>query len=206
MHGYSDRISHALAFSAKYYNARIPKSAGMAYLAQPANLAVILSRYGADEVTVVAGVLHHTLEEVPAPHEREELRRKIGDKFGPVVLGVVMDAIEPKYDGRGSERPWRACKQDFLVHLADAEPRALDICVADEIQRCGWTATALRRLGVEYLRNISHASVDQTLWWYRSMLEVLEARDEWPRREMLGELRTMSAALVRDLRHNEEGA
>lgn len=206
MHCYSDRISHALAFSAKYYNVRIPKSAGMAYLAQPANLAVILARYGADEVTVVAGILHHTLEEVAPANDREELRQKIRDKFGPVVLGIALDAAEPRYDSRGSERPWRACKQDFLVHLAEAEPRALDICVADEIQRCGWTGTALRRLGVEYLRNISRASVDQTLWWYRSMLEVLEARDEWPRREMLSELRTMSAALLRDLRHNEEGA
>ncbi|MBA2627382.1 MAG: HD domain-containing protein [Gemmatimonadales bacterium] len=206
MHGYSDRISHALAFSAKYYSPRVPRSAGMAYLAQPSNLAVILARYGADEITVVAGILHHTMEEVALGTEREELRRKIAEKFGPVVLGVMLDALEPRFDGRGEERPWRACKQDFLVHLAEAEPRALDICVADEIQRCGWTGTALRRLGVEYLRNISRASVDQTLWWYRSMLEVLSARDDWPRRVMLDELRGMSAALVRDLRNNEEGA
>lgn len=206
MHGYSDRVSHALAFSAKYYNARVPKSAGMAYLAQPANVAIILARYGAEEVTVVAGVLHHALEEAAEPRDREELRHKIADKFGPVVLGVVVDALEPRYDGRGGERPWRACKQEFLVHLAEAEPRALDICVADEIQRCGWTTTALRRLGNEYLRTVSRASSEQTLWWYRSMLEVLEGRDEWPRRVMLNELRTMSAALLRELRNNEEGA
>ncbi len=206
MHGYSDRISHALAFSAKYYNARIPRSAGMAYLAQPANLAIILSRYGADEITIVAGILHHGLEEAALEEERHDLRRKILDKFGPVVLGVVMDAVEPRYDHRGTERPWRACKQEFLVHLAEAEPRALDICVADEIQRCGWTGTALRRLGVEYLRTVSRASSEQTLWWYRSMLEVLAARDEWPRRQMLDELRAMSAALLRGLRSNEEGA
>lgn len=206
MHGYSDRVSHALAFSAKYYNSRIPKSAGMAYLAQPANVAVILARYGADEVTVVSGILHHALEEAAQAHEAAEIRRKIADKFGPIVLGVTLDAVEPRYDGRGGERPWRACKQEFLVHLAEAEPRALDICVADEIQRCGWTGTMMRRLGVEYLRTVSHASVDQTLWWYRSMVEVLAGRDEWPRRTMLEELRRMSAALIRDLRTNEEGA
>jgi (p)ppGpp synthase/HD superfamily hydrolase len=206
MHGYSDRVSHALAFSAKYYNSRVPKSAGMAYLAQPSNVALILARYGADEATVVAGILHHSLEETAHDHERALLRRKIADKFGPIILGVVLDAVEPRFDGRGSERPWRACKQEFLVHLAEAEPRALDICVADEIQRCGWTGTMMRRLGVEYLRTVSHASVDQTMWWYRSMIEVLAARDEWPRRSMLEELRMMSAGLIRDLRNNEEGA
>jgi Guanosine polyphosphate pyrophosphohydrolases/synthetases len=206
MHGYSDRVSHALAFSAKYYNGRVPKSAGMAYLAQPANVAVILARYGADEATVVSGILHHSLEEAAHDHERAMLRRKIADKFGPIILGVVLDAVEPRFDGRGGERPWRACKQEFLVHLAEAEPRALDICVADEIQRCGWTGTMMRRLGVEYLRTVSHASVDQTMWWYRSMVEVLAGREEWPRRAMLDELRMMSAGLIRDLRNNEEGA
>lgn len=206
MHGYSDRVSHALAFSAKYYNSRVPKSAGMAYLAQPANVGLILARYGADEATVVSGILHHSLEETAHDQERAMLRRKIADKFGPIILGVVLDAVEPRFDGRGGERPWRACKQEFLVHLAEAEPRALDICVADEIQRCGWTGTMMRRLGVEYLRTVSHASVDQTMWWYRSMIEVLAGRDEWPRRAMLEELRMMSAGLIRDLRNNEEGA
>ena len=37
------------------------------------------------------------------------------------------------------------------------------------------------------------------------MLEILDARADWPRREMLSELRLMSADLVRSLRHSEEG-
>ena len=46
MHGYSDRINHAFAFAAKYYNALAPVAAGMDFLAHPANVAVILTRYG----------------------------------------------------------------------------------------------------------------------------------------------------------------
>jgi hypothetical protein len=205
MHGYSDRVSHAFAFSAKYYGARPPATSPMAYLAHPANVAVILARYGADEVTVVASILHHALEEAAAG-QRTELENKVREKFGPVVLGVALDALEPRYDGRGLERPWRACKHEFLAHLAEAEPRALDICVAEEIQGCGNTATSLRRLGAEYVRTVSRATSEQTVWWYRSMLEVLEARSDWPGRIMLAELRTMSAQLVRNLRTREEGS
>ena len=36
MHGYSDRINHAFAFAAKYYNALAPVGAGMDFLAHPA--------------------------------------------------------------------------------------------------------------------------------------------------------------------------
>jgi hypothetical protein len=58
---------------------------------------------------------------------------------------------------------------------------------------------------VEYLRTLSRAGSEQTIWWYRSMLEVLAARADWPHREMLSELRLMSTDLVRGLRLSEEG-
>jgi hypothetical protein len=203
MHGYSDRINHALAFAAKYHGAAAPAGAGMDYLAHPANVAIILARYGCEQVTIVGGILHHVLEEA-GPARRPVLERKIADKFGPVALAIALDAVEPKYDRRGGERPWQSCKQEYLGQLAAAEPRALDICVADELHACGSTITALRRLGVEYLRTLSRAGSEQTVWWYRSLLEVLESRADWPRREMLSELRVMSTDLVRGLRLSEE--
>ena len=203
MHGYSDRINHAFAFAAKYYVAVAPAGAGMDYLAHPANVAIILARYGCEQMTIVAGILHHVLEETP-PDRWPLMEQKISEKFGPVVLAVAKDALEPKFDRRGGERSWRSCKADYLAQLAAAEPRALDICAADELYCCGTTITALHRLGVEYLRTVSRAGSEQTIWWYRSMLEVLESRREWPRTEMLSELRVMSADLVRSLRESEE--
>jgi HD domain len=203
MHGYSDRISHAFAFAAKYYGAAAPAGSGMDYLAHPANVAIILARYGCDQVTIVGGILHHVLEEADLDR-RPTLERKVADKFGPVVLSIARDALEPKYDHRGRERAWQPCKQEYLTQLAAADPRALDVCVADELHVCGSTITSLRRLGVEYLRTLSRAGSDQTIWWYRSMLEVLDSRSDWPRREMLSELRLLSTDLVRGLRLSEE--
>ncbi len=203
MLGYSDRINHAFAFAAKYHGAVAPPGAGMDYVAHPANVAVILARYGCEQATIVAGILHHVLEETASEH-RAVLEQKIADKFGPVVLAIARDAVEPKLDRRGAERSWQSCKQEYLTLLALAEPRALDIIVADELHACGSTITALRRLGFEYLRTVSRAGSDQTIWWYRSMLEVLESRSEWPRREMLSELRVLSTDLVRSLRSSED--
>jgi (p)ppGpp synthase/HD superfamily hydrolase len=203
MLGYSDRINHAFAFAAKHHGAVAPPGAGMDYLAHPSNVAVILARYGCEQATIVAGILHHVLEEA-GPDQWPVLEHKITDKFGPVVLAIARDAVEPKYDRRGAERSWQSCKQEYLTLLALAEPRALDIIVADELHACGSTITALRRLGVEYVRTVSRAASDQTIWWYRSMLEILESRSEWPRREMLSELRVLSTDLVRSLRSSED--
>ena len=203
MHGYSDRINHAFAFAAKYYGAVAPAGAGMDYLAHPANVAIILARYGCDQITIVAGILHHVLEETP-PEGWPVLEHKINDKFGPVVLAVAKDALEPKFNRRGGERPWQSCKQEYLSQLATVEPRALDIIIADEIHSCGSTMTALRRLGVEYLKTVSSAGSEQIIWWYRSLLEIVAGRTDWPHREMLAELRLMSAEMVRSLRESED--
>ena len=100
--------------------------------------------------------------------------------------------------------PWRAVKHDYLAHLGVAEPRAVDICVADEIHSAGLTLTALRRLGAEYVRTVSSASSEQTIWWYRSLLELLEDRSDWQRHEMLEELRALSTDVVRALRAHED--
>src|ERR1700752_1606984 len=97
MHGYSDRRNPPFAFAAKYYNALVPVSAGMDFLAHPANVAVNLTRYGCEQVTIVAGIVHHVLEESPL-EQRPVLEHKIGEKFGPVVLAVARDALEPKFE------------------------------------------------------------------------------------------------------------
>lgn len=203
MHGFSDRVHHAFAFTAKHYAATAPSGAGAEYFAHPANVAVILTRYGVDQATLIAGILHHVLEAAP-PDESPQLERKISAKFGPVVLAVARDAIEPRWLPHGAPMPWQTAHDELLVHLANADPRALDIIVADQLHATGTTTTALRRLGVEYLRDRTRATSAQTIWWYRSMLEVLDQRIDWPHRTMLDELRQLSADLLRDLRTSED--
>ena len=203
MHGYSDRIHHAFAFAAKHYVPRAPATGSADFIAHPGNLAVILSRYSADQPTVVAGVLHLVLEET-RPEYRPSMEQNIGIKFGSVVLAIARDAVETRFDARGTELPWRAVKHGYLAHLGVAEPRAVDICVADEIHGAGLTLTALRRLGAEYVRTVSSASSEQTIWWYRSLLELLEERSDWQRPEMLEELRALSTDVVRALRAHED--
>ncbi len=67
-------------------------------------------------------------------------------------------------------------------------------------------SASLRRLGAEYVREVAHASSEQTMWWYREMFDVLQRRVDWPTRDMLDELRTLSAALLRSLHpHGDPG-
>ncbi len=149
-HGYSDRISHAFAFAAKHLPPRARRGSGALHLTQPANVAVILARYGCDEITIISGILSHLVNEASFA-SRVQLVTKIAEKFGAMVSEVIGDVAEPRYDSRGRERNWEVCRMDYLANLSGAGPRALDICAANQIHLCGSTLTDIRRLGVEYL-------------------------------------------------------
>ncbi|HUF29072.1 MAG TPA: HD domain-containing protein, partial [Gemmatimonadaceae bacterium] len=89
--GYSDRVNHALAFAAKHHDRQVRKGTRLPYLTHPANVALILCRYGQDDDTLVAGILHDVIEDcVRAEYSREMLETRIGSKFGHDVLEAVL--------------------------------------------------------------------------------------------------------------------
>ncbi|MGH7591979.1 MAG: hypothetical protein ACREL2_11140 [Gemmatimonadales bacterium] len=197
MTGYSDRAVHALAFAAKQLARDGARPA--AALARPANLAIILTSYGCEEVTVVAAVLHELILQTSA-EERPALTRRLGEKFGPVTLAVVGDALPPDAPGRSSlRRTWETECVDRLAHLVAVEPRTLSILAAQEILDCGTILSDVRRLGPEYLPASQVATGAQLVWWFRSVAETLDRQEAWPRREMLGELRLLTGTLAEEL-------
>ena len=99
INGYSDRINHALAFAAKHHDRQVRKGTRLPYLTHPANVAIILTRYGRDEDIVIAGILHDVIEDcVRENYTRAMLEQRIGDKFGMTVLDTVLAVCHSLYE------------------------------------------------------------------------------------------------------------
>lgn len=196
--GYSDRIAHALAFAAKYGAPPPRRGESPAWPTEPANVAVVLARHGAEEQTIVAGVLCSLVNEA-SPVRRQELQTKIEAKFGTRVREILQQVSEPRYDGRGKERNWEAYRLDFFAGLAQADPRALDVATAREIHLCGTLLTDVRRLGIEYLSGYAPGGSGAVVRGFQGMVDALERHPIGPRPAMLVELRTLSARLADQL-------
>jgi len=194
-HGYADRIAHALAFAAKHGAPPPRRGESPSWPTQPANIAVILARYGADEATIVAGVLCTLLNEA-TPVRRQELTGKIRDKFGSQISGILTQVIEPRFDARGKERSWEAYKLDFLAGLLLADQQALEVTAAQQIHSCGSLLTDVRRLGAEYLSGYAPGGASAVLRWFQEVVDTLERHPVGPRPGMLVELRALSADLA----------
>ena len=87
--GYSDRINHALAFAAKHHDQQVRKGTRLPYLTHPANVAIILTRYGQDDDTVVAGILHDVIEDCV----RDGFTRELEVVAGIALVGAVVAAV-----------------------------------------------------------------------------------------------------------------
>src|SRR6202795_514484 len=113
--GYSDVINHALAFAAKHHDRQVRKGTKLPYLTHPANVAVILTRYGSSNETIVAGILHDVIEDcVTEGYTREMLEQRIGDKFGAKVLETVLSVTYRRHDDDGVELSNEDRKVDYL--------------------------------------------------------------------------------------------
>jgi (p)ppGpp synthase/HD superfamily hydrolase len=199
--GYSDRINHAFAFAAKHHDRQVRKGTRLPYLTHPANVAVILTRYGQDETTVVAGILHDVIEDCVQEHyTREMLEQRIGEKFGGEVLDTVLSVTLRDTDDDGVELSAEERRDDYLERLSRASERARWVCAADKIHNGSAILADLKRtIDPTTVWSRFSAGREGTVRWYRRVYERLaEVGFDAPiMHELRGVAESLEAASVR---------
>ncbi|MDQ6769058.1 MAG: HD domain-containing protein [Gemmatimonadota bacterium] len=173
--GYSDVINHALAFAAKHHDRQVRKGTKLPYLTHPANVAIILTRYGCDNDTVVAGILHDVIEDcVRDGYTRDMLEQRIGDKFGAKVLDTVLAITYRRQDDDGVELSSDDRKLDYLERLATASEEARWVCAADKIHNASSIVADLRRtVDTDTVWSRFGSGKSGTGQWYRQVYDRL---------------------------------
>jgi (p)ppGpp synthase/HD superfamily hydrolase len=173
--GYSDKINHALAFAAKHHDRQVRKGTRLPYLTHPANVAIILTRYGCDEPTVVAGILHDVVADcVRESYTREMLDQRVGEKFGNDALSIVLAVTYRRADDDGVELAQHEQREDYLERLSSASEPARWVCAADKLHHAGTILSDLRRTidpGTVWGR--FNSGRDATVNWYRRVYDCL---------------------------------
>jgi len=144
--GYSDRLNHAFAYAAKHHDRQVRKGTRAPYLTQPANVAVILTRYGRDEDTVVAGILHDVVEDcVQEGWTREMLDDRLGAKFGAEALTLALAVVRRRHDDEGVELSRDESRADQLARVTAAPEAARWVAAADALHAAGALLADLTR-------------------------------------------------------------
>lgn len=174
MTGYSDVINHAFAFAAKHHDRQVRKGTKLPYLTHPANVAVILTRYGQDEETIIAGILHDVVEDcVRDGYTWDMLTQRIGEKFGTSVLETVLWVTYRKQDDNGVDLSSAEKKEDYLRRLGAANDRARWVCAADKLHNASSIVSDLKRTLDPAAIWGRFGAAAATPKWYRAVYERL---------------------------------
>lgn len=175
MTGYSDRINHAFAFAAKHHDQQVRKGTRLPYLTHPANVALILTRYGCNDDTVVAGILHDVVEDcVRENWTREMLVERIAGKFGENVMDIVLAVTKRRIDDDGIELSSDDRNDDYLARLSLANVEALWVCAADKVHNANSILSDLRRTSFpETVWGRFSAGREGTVRWYERVAKRL---------------------------------
>jgi (p)ppGpp synthase/HD superfamily hydrolase len=173
--GYSDKINHALAFAAKHHDRQVRKGTRLPYLTHPANVAIILTRYGRDEPTVVAGILHDVVADcVREAYTPEMLDQRVGEKFGSDALSIVLAVTYRRVDDDGIELAQHEQREDCVERLSSASEAARWVCAADKLHNAGTILSDLRRtIDPDTVWGRFNGGRDGTVSWYRRVYDRL---------------------------------
>jgi hypothetical protein len=174
--GYSDRINHAFAFAAKHHDKQVRKGTALPYLTHPANVAVILTRYGCDENTVLAGILRDVIaDSVRDGQTREDLEERIGAKFGQDVLAMVLAVTVRNTNDAGVEMASDERKDDLIERLASAGESSRWLCAAHTLHNTSAILADLNRTSfAESVWSRFSRGAEPTAHWYRRVYDRLD--------------------------------
>jgi hypothetical protein len=201
--GYSDRINHALAYAAKHHDQQVRRGTRSPYLTRYANVAVILSRYGADDDMVVAGILHDVVSDgVRGGMTPDVIAGRVGEKFGGVALDLAIAATERRVDADGVELAPDERRDDLLERLSAVPDRARWLVAADALHEAGTLLAELRR--TEFPESVwNRTPREQGVEWLRRVLDRLEQVGFAA--PILSELRTLVDELERHAKAIPQG-
>jgi GTP pyrophosphokinase len=181
---YSERLDAAIALATDAFRYKVRKGSGIPYITHLVQVMVYVAEHGGDEDQMIAAVLHDYLEDIE--HATGE---DVEERFGPRVRRLV----EALSDATTQPKPpWKERKVTYLADLRGEPAEVKLISAADKLHNARSIRRDFSQLGLAVFDRFT-ASREQTLWYYRSVVESLGHEWEHP---LLDELAREVTALL----------
>ncbi len=162
----SKRFSDALVFATALHGDQVRKVSGTPYVGHLLRVAGIVLEHGANEDEAIAALLHDAVEDQGGADARRQIRDRFGDTVALIVDGLSDTDQTPK-------PPWRARKEAYIASLETASKSVRLVSAADKLDNARSLLESHREHG-ESLWGKFQGGHDGTLWYHRSVVEVLK--------------------------------
>ncbi len=169
MKGYSQRFEDALVLASVEHREQVRKQTNTPYITHLCHVARILTLYGFDEDTAIAGLLHDIVE------DQNYSLGKIREQFGEKVASIVAALTEQKRDALGQKRAWELRKGEGIAQAEQASRDAVAVKIADALHNVSTIIEDWQREGVK-VWNRFHRGPEQTAAYYQRLAEMGQQR------------------------------
>ena len=168
----SSRFEEALIFATRLHARQVRKSSSVPYVSHLLIVAGMVLEQGGDEDAAIAALLHDAVEDQGGRPTLDEIRRRFGDRVAEIVEGCsdAFTFFKP---------PWRKRKEAYLAHLPQAPAAVRLVSAADKLHNARTTLADYRQSG-EAIWQRFNGGRQGTLWFYRAMVEALQAGGSFP--------------------------
>jgi (p)ppGpp synthase/HD superfamily hydrolase len=166
----SATFEDALTFAVRRHAGQLRKGTNIPYATHLLAVCSVVLEHGGDEEEAIAALLHDAVEDQKAT--LDEIRDRFGARVAEIVAGCSDTDVVPK-------PPWRERKEAYIAHLASASPSTRLVSAADKLHNARSILFDYRLHG-EALWDRFSASRDETLWYYRSVVDALRAAGSTP--------------------------
>lgn len=164
-------VERAIRKAAAWHAGQRRKDLGrqVPYVSHVLCVAEILARHGADEQTIIAGLLHDVIEDTAYT------LGQLAEDFGAEIAEIVNAVSEEQNPARSREESWFDRKKNYLEKLTRAPQRAVLVSCADKIHNLASMRDAVQISG-DKIWQVFHAPPDQKLWFYEEVLKIVSLR------------------------------
>ena len=161
---YTSRFDDALVYASDLHREQTRKGSDIPYVTHLLGVAALVGEAGGSEDQVIAALLHDAVEDQGGLPVLDDIRRRLGGAVFEMVKSCTDSVETPK-------PPWRPRKEAYVAHVAEAEPDALLVSIADKLYNSRTILLNLRIEGNSVWDRFT-GKRDGSLWYYRALSRV----------------------------------
>jgi (p)ppGpp synthase/HD superfamily hydrolase len=165
-----ERFDDAVVYATDVHRAQRRKASGVPYVSHLLGVCSLVLEDGGDEDEAIAALLHDAVEDQGGAPRLAEIEARYGDRVAAIVDACSDTDQQPKPS-------WRARKEAYIARLTDpaTDASVLRVAAADKLHNARSVIADRRVLGEEIWARFN-APREEQLWYYRAVLEILQAR------------------------------
>lgn len=156
-------IHQAIHFATKAHEGQVRKVTGTPFIFHPLAVGCLLNDAGEDADTIIAGILHDTVEDTDVT--LDDIRERFGEHIANLVAGVT----------ENKTLSWERRKEATIDELQTAAEKVCIVTCADKIHNLQVSMDGIKEEGEDFFVHFKRGYHDQK-WYYGKVKDVLERR------------------------------